>query len=112
VFSTGSTYLLFLNHVIIPECPAPSNLRINLSSKPKEIILSWDHPLITNGPLEKFVIEINEKIIREPYNITERKYQRTYNYTVGCLGFITQILIFAIRFQLKKKMSTELAYGE
>jgi hypothetical protein len=66
-----------------------------------------------NGPLEKFVIEINEKIIMEPYNITERKYQRTYNtYTVGCLGFITQILIFAIRFQLKKKMSTELAYGE
>jgi hypothetical protein len=111
VFSTGSTYLLFLNHVIIPECPAPSNLRINLSSKPKEIILSWDHPLIMNGPLEKFVIEINEKIM-EPYNITERKYQRTYNYTVSWLGFIAQILIFAIRFQLKKKMSTELAYGE
>ncbi|XP_068895202.1 receptor-type tyrosine-protein phosphatase S-like isoform X10 [Tenebrio molitor] len=64
------------------ECPAPPNLRINLSSKPKEIILSWDHPLIMNGPLEKFVIEINEKIIREPYNITERKYQRTYNYTI------------------------------
>ncbi|CAH1364492.1 unnamed protein product, partial [Tenebrio molitor] len=33
-----------------------------------------------NGPLEKFGIEINEKIM-EPYNITERKYQRTYNYT-------------------------------
>ncbi|CAH1364493.1 unnamed protein product, partial [Tenebrio molitor] len=34
-------------------CPAPPNLRINLSTKPKEIILSWDHPLIMNGPLEK-----------------------------------------------------------
>jgi hypothetical protein len=111
VFSTGSTYLLFLNHVTIPVCPAPPNLKINLSTKPKEIILSWDHPLIMNGPLEKFGIEINEKIM-EPYNITERKYQRTYNYTVSWLGFIAQILIFAIRFQLKKKMSTELAYGE
>jgi hypothetical protein len=111
VFSTGSTYLLFLNHVTIPVCPAPPNLKINLSTKPKEIILSWDLPLIMNGLLEKFGIEINEKIM-EPYNITERKYQRTYNYTVSCLGFIAQILIFAIRFQLKKKMSTELAYGE
>jgi hypothetical protein len=44
-------------------CPAPPNLRINLSTKPKEIILSWDHPLIMNGPLEKFGIEINEKIM-------------------------------------------------
>jgi hypothetical protein len=61
-------------------CPAPPNLRINLSTKPKEIILSWDHPLIMYGPLEKFRIQINETM--DLYNITERKYQRTYNYTI------------------------------
>jgi hypothetical protein len=78
--------LFFLfNHIIIPECSAPPNLRINLSTKPKEIILSWDHPLIMNGPLEKFGIEINETIMTA-YNLTERKYQRTYNYMASCLG--------------------------
>jgi hypothetical protein len=83
VFSKAS-FILF-NHIIIPECSAPPNLRINLSTKPKEIILSWDHPLIMNGPLEKFGIQINEQIM-SAYNITEKKYQRTYNYKVSWLG--------------------------
>jgi hypothetical protein len=34
-----------------------------------------------NGPLEKFGIQINEQII-SAYNITEKKYQRTYNYKI------------------------------
>jgi hypothetical protein len=38
-----------------------------------------------NCPLEKFGIEINEQIM-SAYNLTERKYQRTYHYTVRCLG--------------------------
>jgi hypothetical protein len=77
--------LFFDDHIVIAACQAPPNLKINLSTKPKEIILSWDHPLIMNGPLEKFGIEINEKIM-SAYNITEKKYQRTYNYKVSWLG--------------------------
>jgi hypothetical protein len=76
------------HHIVVAEFQAPPNLKIappnlkiNLSTKPKEIILSWDHPLIMNGPLEKFGFEINKQIM-EPYNLTERKYQRTYNYTI------------------------------
>ncbi|XP_068895209.1 receptor-type tyrosine-protein phosphatase beta-like isoform X17 [Tenebrio molitor] len=68
-------------NTIQEKCSAPPNLRINLSTKPKEIILSWDHPLIMNGPLEKFGIQINEQIM-SAYNITEKKYQRTYNYKI------------------------------
>jgi hypothetical protein len=76
-----SSALFFDDHIVIADCEAPPNLKINLSTKPKEIILSWDHPLIMNGPLEKFGIEINEKIM-SAYNITEKKYQRTYNYKI------------------------------
>jgi hypothetical protein len=86
VFSTACFFFFFLDdHIVIAECRAPPNLKISLSTKPKEIILSWDHPLIMNGPLEKFGIEINEQIM-SAYNITEKKYQRTYNYKVSCLG--------------------------
>jgi hypothetical protein len=87
VFSTAASYLIFFFdvHIVIAECQTPPNLKINLSTKPKEIILSWDHPLIMNGPLEKFGIEINEQIM-SAYNLTERNYQRMYNYMVSCLG--------------------------
>jgi hypothetical protein len=79
-------FCFFLDdQILIAECEAPPNLKINLSTKPKEIILSWDHPLIMNGPLEKFGIQINEQIM-SAYNITEKKYQRTYNYKVSWLG--------------------------
>jgi hypothetical protein len=85
VFHSRSLFVLFFDdHIVIAECQAPPNLKINLSTKPKEIILSWDHPLIMNGPLEKFGIQINEQIM-SAYNITEKKYQRTYNYKVSWL---------------------------
>jgi hypothetical protein len=118
VFSTACLFVFLDDHIVVAECQAPPNLKIappnlkiNASTNSKEIILSWDHPVIMNGPLEKFWFVINEQIIAA-HNLTERKYQRTYNSTVSCLSFIAQILIFAIRFQLKKEMSTELAYGE
>jgi hypothetical protein len=37
-----------------------------------------------NGPLEKFGIEIKEQIM-SAYNITEKKYQRTYNCIINCM---------------------------